>query len=49
MTVEGVSTMHARSTISASKARTELSASFRPLAHTLADEVAWFREAGRVS
>ncbi|WNG18975.1 SDR family oxidoreductase [Cystobacter fuscus] len=49
MTVEGVSTMHARNTVSASKARTELGASFRPLAHTLADEVAWFREAGRVS
>ncbi|HEX9369413.1 MAG TPA: SDR family oxidoreductase [Roseiflexaceae bacterium] len=43
VTVNSVRTLRYRHVTSSAKARRELGASFRPLAETLHDEVAWFR------
>jgi dihydroflavonol-4-reductase len=43
VTVNGVRTLQYPHVTSSAKARRELGASFRPLAETLRDEVAWFR------
>ena len=47
MTVNGVRTLRRPHAYDSSKAITELGVSFRPVADTLADEVAWFRRRGR--
>jgi hypothetical protein len=45
MTVSGIRTLQHIHRLDSSRAQRELGVTFRPLAATLADEVAWFRSA----
>jgi dihydroflavonol-4-reductase len=49
MTVSGIRTLQHIHKLDSSKAKRELGVTFRPLAETLADEVAWFRRSTGLS